>query len=95
MKTKFEIEIETKDSYEVHPDVEKEPEDYEKEELEEYRKDFTEELHRAVVNFFERQFSEEDIEDHLMDSSYLDECTIEGWETLEDYGIKFKVKRLK
>jgi hypothetical protein len=92
MKTKFVIEVETKDHYGVWPDHEKTEEDYTKEELKKHQEEFTKGIHKAVVEFFER-FSEEDIEEQLLESTYLDDYSIEGWDDMEDYGIKITVKK--
>ncbi len=89
MKTKLTIEIETKDTYGVWEDADKTAEDYTKAELEKYDKQYTKDIHKAVVQHI-KNLTGEDLEEGLLDGS-MEELVIEGWETLEDYGIKIKV----
>lgn len=91
MKTKFEIEIETKDMKEV-----KENEDGTGADV---TKECEEELHKAIKETIQELFKKEDynkefldgVEDRLFDEH--SEILVEGFESLDDYGnVSIKVK---
>jgi len=94
VKTKFQIELETKDHYEVWEDADKSPEDYSELELSNYQEQFKNGLHNTLVEYITSKLVE-DIEEALMsDSTIMEDFGIDGWEDFEDYGIKLKIKKL-
>lgn len=107
MKTTIKIEIETPNDCEVYPEEKLTSDDFEEYkqtlEAEQDRLEFSKDLHTSVVTTIMKQFekrpfygnpkilNESPIEEQILDE--LEECYIEGWESLEDYGIKLKVTK--
>jgi hypothetical protein len=94
MKTKLVIEIETRDiTDEDLPVLEEEIGIEEKDlskESKEYRKDWVKAIHQDVITHIEK-YLEDDFEEQFLDN--LEEESVDGWDTLEDYGIKVTVSR--
>jgi len=94
MKTKIIIEVETPDNYCVWSDCEKAQEDYTEEELSKFQKEYSEDLHKAIV----RKFTDLDEVTEQIEESFnneLEDFYIEQWETLEDYKIKLSAEVMK
>ena len=94
MKTKIEIEIETKDEYKIFPEEimfkeESEMTEEEKKEIKEYRINYSKDLHNSVVQHI-KDYIEKFMEDNFMDE--MEELYVEGWDDFEDYGITIKIK---
>jgi hypothetical protein len=93
MKTTLQIEIESKDIYPIlyeDGDVE---EDYSKErrkELPKFQKQYAKDLHKAVITSIKDMFNPDEFIELFLDSGG-EELYIEGWDSLEDYGIKIKL----
>jgi len=95
MKTKIIIEVETPDNYCVWSDCEKAQEDYTEEELSKFQKEYSEDLHKAIVRkFTDLEDVTENIEESLCEGE-LENFYIEQWETLEDYKIKLSAEVMK
>jgi len=97
MKTKLIIEIETKDNYDVLPEVgQSEEEDFKGEEkqkeLKKFREKYTKDLHNSVIKYVEK-VCKDDFEDNFLDILEFEELYIEGWDELDEYGIKIKVEK--
>jgi len=94
MKIKIEIEIETKDKYDVIPEeymgVDEEGlSQTEKDEIKEFRKNYPKDLLESVKNHI-KEYIENYMEDDFMDE--MEELYIEGWDDFEDYGISINIK---
>lgn len=92
MRTKLIIEIESRDiTSEQLPMLEDDIGNKEiSEDSKEYRKEWVEAIHKDIIeyinNYFNGQFEDEFLEN-------LQEESVDGWESFEDYGIKVIVKR--
>jgi hypothetical protein len=96
MKTTLIVEIESKDTLPVlyeEGDVEEEYNAEQKKDLPGFQKKFAKEVHQAVINAIKNPLNKEMLEETIMDSSEFEECYVESWDNLKDYGIKVKVKR--
>ena len=92
MKTKITIVIESPDKIEVYPEEGQTKEDFKGEEkekeLKEFQEGFTIDLHNTVVGRAKRYFDDEHFEDDVIEN--MDEQSIEGYESFNDYEIKIK-----
>jgi len=96
-KINLTIEIETPDYLEIFPEEGQDDSDFvtkaEKAELERFRKNYSKDVHRVVkaniIPFIKNEFPE-----YLFDKCD-DVLNIEGFGSIEDYGIKIKVKEVK
>ena len=93
MKTQLLIEIKTMDLEEcqIVPEEGMTDKDYSKEELLKFRKEYVKGLHKEVVNGIkDLLLKDESVMDKIFDSGY----SWEGGESLKDYKISFKVKKI-
>jgi hypothetical protein len=93
MKTKLIIEIETPDKLEIFPEEGETEENYKEieKELENFRNDFVKNLHKDIINKIEIYLNNGTFEEQWLDD--LEELSIEGWNSFEDYGIKINIKK--
>jgi GTPase involved in cell partitioning and DNA repair len=94
MKTKIILTVETPDTnnLQIIEDCEKTEEDYTEEELKEYRENFAKDLHNLILNHIDELMKNEDAFFDMIEESDLG---IEGWECMDDYGIKITMERMK
>lgn len=94
MKKKLlvEVEIETPDNCKVFPEEGQTDDDFKgkENELEEFRKEFSEDLHKNIINSFKEYLKENYFENFWLENE--EEISIDGWESFNDYGIKFKTQ---
>jgi len=97
MKTRLIVCIETPDKMEVFREEGESDEDYvgKEKELEEFRKEYVKDLHDDVIKTFKHLFIEEEgyFEEMWLDN--VEEVSIEGCESFEDYGIKVTIEDAK
>ncbi len=96
MKKQITIEVELPEALEVYPEEGQSEEDFKgkakQKELEAFRKKFTQDVQTTVIDAVKQYV--EDFEDYFMDTS-MDDILIDGWDSLEDYGVKITVKDVK
>ena len=91
MKTKFIIELNTPDEYNVTP--EDWDESTPQSEKAEYHKEFAERVHKLVVENVEWYFEDNlGLEDNFMDDLETD-LYVDGWDEMADYDIDIKVTK--
>lgn len=96
-KLNFSLEIETPEIMkDLFPEEGESEKDYKipekKKELEKFRKDFAKDVHKAVKSSI-KPFLIEEFHEYLLNEN--DELNCEGLDSLEDYGIKIKLKEVK
>lgn len=91
MKTRLIIEIETPYHIEVYPEEGQTKEDFKgkEEELKQIQLDYSKDLHSKVITHIKHYFEKDYFEEELIDD--MDDMTIEGYESFEDYEIKINV----
>lgn len=93
MKRKLIVEIEVPENIPVLPEEGKDEEDFETEELKIFREQFAKDLTFQVTEFIKNLIEDSEMyEDDLLDDLADGECSIESFESLEDYKIKISVK---
>jgi hypothetical protein len=97
MKTEFIVTIETPDAKDLNiiEDCEKEEEDYTQEELVKYREEYADDIHAVAISFIEKQLNIIDDQDEIMELINDAELWIEGWDDVDDYGVKISVEKKK
>jgi len=90
--SKITIEIELPEKLEVYPEEGQSEDDFKskeaKKKLESFRKKFTQDVHDSVEHSIKTYM--DDFEDIFFDYD-MDNISIEGWESLKDYGIIIKM----
>jgi len=96
MKKTIVIELELPDKLEVYPEEGQSEDDFKgkakQKELEAFRKQFALDVQKTVMDAAKQYI--EDFEDYFMDTS-VDDILIDGWDDLEDYGVKIVIKDAK
>lgn len=97
MKSRFIVEIVTPDTLSLFPEDGQTDEDFQGEkqkELQEFRKEYALELHKAIVKAIDTLNEDNFFDDLVFDNDLFDEVQVEGWDTLKDYGVEVKIKKL-
>jgi len=102
MKTTIRIEVQTSDDLKVYPEEKLYNDDFEdykntleaEQDLENYKKDLHDKVVYSILEYFKRpkmgqNFINSPAEEQILDD--LEECYVEGMESVDSYGIKLKV----
>ena len=92
MKTKLIIEIKTPNKPLIFPEAGEDEETYKgrKKELADYRKEFANDLSNNISAYIRTYIEDGSLENDWLDD--LDDLSVEGFESFDDYGIKIKIK---